>query len=236
MKLAVFVIPALMMGGTVLDGVYTPTQAKRGQTGYQTNCSSCHRADLTGFSGPPLKDALFMERWREFNVDILLSLIRTTMPLNNAGSLNEAAYLDILAYILQANSLPAGSKELTAGVAAKTLLVGKEGPQPLPSSAHVEVVGCFTEDSGNGWFVTSASEPLRTLDAYSLTAEEVIDAKLRPLGALVFRLEDFREIPGFNPEASLGNKVDAKGILVRQPKGNRINVTAIQTVSATCER
>ena len=95
---------------TVLDGVYTAAQAERGKAAYAANCSSCHRADLTGFSGPPLKDDLFMDRWREFNVEVLFNLIKNTMPANAPGTMAEDKYLDVLAYILQVNSLPAGSK------------------------------------------------------------------------------------------------------------------------------
>src|SRR5690242_13400019 len=177
--LGIFLLPAVMFcqGKTVLDGVYTPSQAKRGQQAYDSNCASCHRADLTGFSGPPLKGELFMDRWREFNLSILFNLIRTTMPLGKPGTLDEHLYLDVLSYILQTNSLPPGSKDLTAEVTGSTLLVGTEGPKPLPSSAHVEVVGCLTKDSGNGWFLTSAGEPARALDIFELTAQEVQNAK-----------------------------------------------------------
>jgi hypothetical protein len=220
---------------TVLDGVYTASQAERGKAAYAASCASCHRADLTGFSGPPLKDDLFMDRWREFNVEVVFNLIRNTMPANSPGTLSEDKYLDILAYILQANNLPAGSKNLSVDMLGSTLLVGKDGPKPLPGSAQVEVVGCMTLDSGNGWFLTSAGEPARTIDAFTIAPEELKDAGTRPLGAFVFRLENLPDIVGFNIDAAVGKKMEAKGILVRQPKGDRINVTAIQAAAAGCD-
>jgi hypothetical protein len=220
----------------VLDGVYTAAQAERGKVAYAANCSSCHRADLTGFSGPPLKDDLFMDRWREFNVEVLFKLIKTTMPANSPGTLGEDKYLDILAYIFQANNLPAGSKNLSVDILGATLLVGKDGPKPLPSSAQVEVTGCMTLDSGNGWFLTSAGEPARTLDAFAIVPEELKAAAVRPLGGFVFRLENLADIAGFNIDASVGKRIEAKGILVRQPKGDRINVTALQVAAPGCER
>src|SRR5205085_1867798 len=130
----------------------------------------------------------------EFNLDILFDLIKNTMPQTAPGTLTEGMYLDLLAYILQANGLPAGAKELIAESLSSTLLVGKDGPQPLPSSAQVDLVGCFTEDSGNGWFLTSASEPVRTLETFQITPEELNGAKAKPLGKLVFRLENLSNL------------------------------------------
>jgi S-disulfanyl-L-cysteine oxidoreductase SoxD len=220
---------------TVLDGIYTTAQAERGKAAYATSCASCHRGDLTGFSGPPLKGDLFMDRWREFNVDVLSRLISTTMPQNSPASLNAGQYLDILAFMLQANGLPAGSQDLSADILGTTLLVGKDGPKPLPSSAQVEVVGCMTLDTGNGWFLTSAGEPTRTLDAFTISPEELKAAATRPPGGFVFRLENLADISGFNIDASNGKKTEAKGILVRQPKGDRINVTAVQVAAGACD-
>ena len=231
----VFSQPPNAAGKTVLGGTYTAAQAQRGQISYERNCASCHKADLSGFSGPPLKGDLFMDRWREFNLDVLFDLIKNTMPQAAPGTLTEGMYLDLLAYMLQANGLPAGAKELIAESLSSTLLVGKDGPQPLPSSAQVDLVGCFTEDSGNGWFLTSASEPVRTLDTFQITPEELNGAKAKPLGKLVFRLENLSDLNDFSPPNSIGQKLEAKGILVRQVKGNRINVTALRSVAATCE-
>ncbi|HSR07594.1 MAG TPA: cytochrome c [Bryobacteraceae bacterium] len=219
---------------SVLDGAYTTAQAKRGQASYEAHCMSCHRADLGGFSGPPLKGDLFIDRWREFNLNVLFDAIRAAMPLGNPGSLDEKDYLDIVTYILQTNDLPAGAAELTAQTLKNTLLVGKNGPQPLPSSAQVEVVGCMTEDSGNGWFLTGASEPTRTLDAFQLAPEDLKSAKDKALGGLVFRLANLGDLAGFSTEGTIGSKMYAKGILVRQSNGDRINVTALRAVAASC--
>ena len=221
---------------TVLDGVYTAAQARRGQAVYESKCAGCHRADLGGFSGPPLKGDLFMDRWREFELHVLYDLVKSTMPADNPGSLSEAAYLDIQAYLLQVNDIPPGTEELKPDVVANTVLVGKDGPKPLPTSAQVEVVGCLTLDSGNGWFLTQAAEPMRTLDPYDISAEESKEARTKPLGDQLFRLADIPGIPKFDPDAWPGNKVDAKGILVRQPKNARINVSALEVVSTGCEK
>jgi mono/diheme cytochrome c family protein len=222
-------------GKSTLDGVYTDAQAKRGQATYDMNCSSCHAADLSGFSGPPLTGDRFMDRWREFNLNILFDLIKSTMPLNNAGTLTEAGYLEVVAHILRANGLPSGSTELTAGAVGSTLLVGKDGPQPLPTSAQVAVVGCLTLDSSDGWLITQASEPVRTLDPFAVSAEEMGQAKGKPLGDQTFRLQNIAEVPGFDADILLDNKIQVKGILVRQPRNERVNVTSVQKVGPRCE-
>jgi len=44
---------------TVADGVYTEAQANRGAAAYEVACAGCHRADLSGNSGPALKEERF---------------------------------------------------------------------------------------------------------------------------------------------------------------------------------
>ena len=225
-----------LIAADVRDGVFTQAQAARGQKVYQAKCASCHKADLTGFSGPPLKGALFMDRWREFKLGVLFDLIKTTMPMDDPHGLKDQEYLDILAHVLAANEIPAGTKELTGELVAATLLVGKNGPQPLPGSTPVEVVGCFTLDVGNGWFLRRAAEPERTLNQWEASAEELRLAKDKPLGGQVFRLQNLNDLAGFNPDSAGGQKMEAKGILVRQPGNERINVTFLKPVGVECEQ
>ena len=220
---------------TTLDRVYSPSQADLGKTIYTASCAACHRADLSGFSGPPLKGDLFLDRWREFNLSVLYDLIHRTMPANNAGALPTESYLAVLAYMLRENGLPAGDKPLRAETLAATLFVGPDGRRPLSSSAQVEVVGCMTEDSGNGFFLTSATEAARALDVFSISAEELQAARAKSPGSLVFRLQNLADLTGFKVEKALGKKMAAKGILVRQPKGDRINVTSLEMTGENCE-
>jgi hypothetical protein len=219
----------------VLDGVYSSAQAKSGKAAYEANCARCHNPDLAGFSGPPLKGDLFLDRWREFKLNVLVDLIQNEMPLGNGRSLSEKTYLDISAYLLQANGIPAGQRELTSATLPVTLLVGRDGPKPLPSSAQVSVVGCLIEDSGNGFFVAAADEPARTLDAFQLTADELKNAKDRTYGSQVFRLENLSDLPGFTTQGILGFKAIVKGILVRQPQGARINAMALKSLGESCD-
>jgi S-disulfanyl-L-cysteine oxidoreductase SoxD len=223
------------IGKSTLDGVYTDAQAKLGRAVYEASCSRCHGADLGGFSGPPLAGPRFMDRWREFNLNVLYDLIKSTMPLNAAGTLSEAGYLQVVAYILDTNGLPSSTTDLRADVMSTTLLVGKDGPKPLPTSANVEVVGCLTLDSVNGWDVTQATEPARTLDTFARSEEESSRAARKPLGDLAFGIQNVAELPGFDADSLVDTKVEIKGILVRQPRNERINVTFIQKIGPQCE-
>ena len=104
---------------SVWDGVYTKEQAGRGQAKYAQVCSNCHQAYLTGSDqAPALAGGDFLDRWDGQSVGDLADRIRTTMPLDDVGSLNIQLSADITAYLLQANSLPAGQEELKADRAA----------------------------------------------------------------------------------------------------------------------
>lgn len=95
------------------DGVYSADQAKLGKDAYSQNCSSCHMDDLSGSGqAPPLAGDTFMDDWGGHTLGELNDTIQNTMPLDKPGSLSSSDTLDILAYILQANSFPAGKSDL----------------------------------------------------------------------------------------------------------------------------
>lgn len=101
---------------TVWDGIYTESQAQRGETAYRRHCASCHGLKLEGtVDGPSLAGSDFEEDWDLDNVGELVDEIQIAMPANRPGQLSEATNAAILAYILKANKFPAGDKELPAG-------------------------------------------------------------------------------------------------------------------------
>ena len=92
---------------------YTVEQAKQGEALYQQRCTLCHGAGLTGASfGPPLKGQAFSQKWAGRSIFDLFSLTRSTMPPDQAGGLGNAAYAQLIAYILQANGVAAGDSPL----------------------------------------------------------------------------------------------------------------------------
>jgi len=75
---------------------YLPSQAARGKEIYGQTCGTCHQA--TKFVGQE-----FVESWNDRRVYDFYSLVRGTMPLDNPGGLKDGEYLDVVAYLLQAN-------------------------------------------------------------------------------------------------------------------------------------
>src|ERR1700722_5243800 len=100
-------------GSTVMSGVYTADQAKRGQPVYVDTCAKCHLEDLSGGKdSPPLVGADFLGGWKGKSVGDLFDEVRMTMPFDNPGKLTAEQYSDVIAYIFSANKFPAGDKEL----------------------------------------------------------------------------------------------------------------------------
>ena len=62
------------------------------------------------------------------------------MPADDAGNLPAASYLETVAFLLQENGFPVGNSNLAVDGLSEILLVGSNGPQPLPASALVKVV------------------------------------------------------------------------------------------------
>ena len=102
-----------LYGRSVWDGVYTQAQADRGEEQFAEECASCHSDDLAGNGfAPPLAGPEFRAKWNRETVGHLFERLRTTMPDDNPGGLSLPAYVDITAFILSANSFPAGSTPL----------------------------------------------------------------------------------------------------------------------------
>ena len=213
---------------TVLDGVYTTEQAARGRQAYGDSCMACHEG--IDQDGPDLKGSAFVDRWRGDTLNVLFTQIRTNMPGNRPGGLSDNTYVDILAFLLEGNGFPAGSKELTADVIRSVQLVGKDGAKPLPSMTVVRVVGCLTSGPNDTWVLTNASEPVRSRSINETTPDELKDSAAGALGTQSFRLQNVPDGVG----ATKGHKVQAKGVLIRQYKNDRINVTSLETVAPSC--
>ena len=96
---------------------FTADQAVHGGADYQRYCSACHGAHLEGgdSGGPPLLGAYFKDHWGTDNLPGLFTYTKSLMPTDNPGSLTDATYAAILAYILQYNGykLPAVSMSPT---------------------------------------------------------------------------------------------------------------------------
>lgn len=86
---------------TTLNGVYTLAQAEKGEDVYYGTCVTCHPKGTyagasfkTNWSGRPLSD--------------LYDWVKTKMPKSDPGSLTPNQSVQVMAYILQQNKMPAG--------------------------------------------------------------------------------------------------------------------------------
>jgi mono/diheme cytochrome c family protein len=97
-----------------MPGLFSETQAMRGEAVYQQHCSTCHGVRLEGNPAAPLTGAAFRSRWEDgqHTLDDLFYIVRSLMPNNAPGSLRKAQYADVVAYILKINGYPAGESEL----------------------------------------------------------------------------------------------------------------------------
>src|SRR5471032_2996794 len=95
-------------------GPFTQAQVDTGRQAFADNCAACHLADLTGTNdAPQLAGSAFMGAWGKRTTAQLYSKIHTTMPLGRGGSLDDATYAGIVAYILRANGAAPGNAAFT---------------------------------------------------------------------------------------------------------------------------
>ncbi len=117
---------------------YTAAQAQAGRAAYQANCASCHAPDLSGREGPQLAGATFMNQWGDKTTGDLIGFMRATMPPGTGGSLPGQTYINLAAFILDANSAHPGDRALTAvpGGAIRSFASGQRAAYLLPGFAQ----------------------------------------------------------------------------------------------------
>jgi len=111
----------------VSSGVYAEEQADAGQAAFARHCAHCHGAELQGGFGPRLVP-LDPFQFRDEPLATVYAFIRTQMPFDGPGSLDDDVYVAILAFILQRNGYPDGSEPLPADADTWAPLVLDEPP------------------------------------------------------------------------------------------------------------
>ncbi len=147
------VFTALVLGATTLQaqqpavslepGPFTEQQAAAGLAAYQEHCANCHRPDLSGLNeARPLVGPDFMRQWRTRTAQHLFTYTQLTMPLPPGvpGSLGEQTYLNLAAFLLQANGARPGSEPLTP---SSTAVVGKVANGVMPEAIQVAASRAF---------------------------------------------------------------------------------------------
>lgn len=119
---------ARAQGRSVWDRVYSKSQSTRGEAAYKLSCGYCHKDDLTGgfmddgvgravaLAGPQAFNSTFETRWKDQTLGDMVFVIASTMPKDSPTSLPLNAYVDIVAFLLDKNGMPAGETDLPADV------------------------------------------------------------------------------------------------------------------------
>jgi mono/diheme cytochrome c family protein len=209
---------------TVDQGVYTNAQAARGAKTFETNCTSCHREP--GGTAPILAGERFAKSFGDATLQTVFTTIKTTMPRNAPGTLNDAEYVDIVAHLLRINSYADGMSELAVSDLPGIKIPGQSGSL---DQALVQVVGCLNR-SGRNWTLTAATDPSRTRDPEPAKDDEAAQLDARPTGTRSFRLQ---QVFG-GPTGWTDQRVAAKGFLTQGGTEERITVTSLRTLTAKC--
>ena len=112
---------------------FTSEQAAAGRTAYQTNCAACHQRDLRGANeAKPLAGADFMSNWRNRTAGDLVTYLSVAMPPPpmRPGSLGMETYIEVAAFLLEANGGTAGSTPLAAD---STVAIGRIANGEMPA-------------------------------------------------------------------------------------------------------
>ncbi len=98
--------------GGAAPALYTKAQAAIGLGKFIGNCAMCHGAHLEGRSGPSLKGPNWASEKADYTVGEVFTMVSQQMPATAPGSLENADYVNIMAYLLQQNGYPAGDAML----------------------------------------------------------------------------------------------------------------------------
>jgi mono/diheme cytochrome c family protein len=106
---------------SVWSGVYTVAQAKAGEAVYAASCAECHGEELAGIEqAPALVGTAFAQTWNGATLRKLFDQVES-MPPDDPKTLTPQQYVDVLAYVLSASGLPAGTSPLAVD---RTALAG----------------------------------------------------------------------------------------------------------------
>jgi len=104
-----------------------------------------------------------------------------------------------------------------------------EGTEPYVLGI-AQVVGCLDRSPAGGWVLTKGADPVVS-QSQATSSSELKAAAAEPLGNRSFELMG---VSAFNPASDKDQKVAVKGVLIKDSKKSRLNVTSLQAVAVTC--
>lgn len=99
--------PAAAEAQQSLPPTYSDSQAVRGRQWFESVCQACH--EINDMTSPDFK-----VKWTGRTAFDLFEIIASTMPEEEPGTLTQRTYVDIVAYLMQLNGIPAGTTALEA--------------------------------------------------------------------------------------------------------------------------
>ena len=100
---------------TALTGIFTNKQVESVVDLYTNACAPCHGKDFRGSEfGNALIGNRFQEKWKEKSLGEFFQYTKSTMPITNPGAYDDETYTSLIAFILNANNFPTGSKALSS--------------------------------------------------------------------------------------------------------------------------
>ena len=109
---------------TTNDGVYTKAQADDARSQFDKICADCHPFTVAAKKKEkdlPLGEEPFFQSWEGRPLSEMISTIALTMPNDGSATVTDEEAANLVAYILQQNGYPAGSKPLSKETASAVL-------------------------------------------------------------------------------------------------------------------
>ena len=116
---------------TINPAPFTQGQSDAGRQTYASSCASCHGDNLESKGAPALAGKEFADgTFGRRPVAQLYTFIHNSMPFCEGGSLATDAYVNVVAFILQANGAKPGNEPLTptTGVKVGDIITGEMPP------------------------------------------------------------------------------------------------------------
>lgn len=133
---------------TTADSTFTDAQAERGAQVFTRVCLECHARE-------DMRNPDFKGKWSGQSTFDLFKNISTTMPDNNPGMLAVGEYVDVVAYILKINGVPAGAAELAADSTAM-----RAAKMNLPAAASGALVQRASRTTTPAWLAYAHTRPV----------------------------------------------------------------------------
>ena len=108
---------------TPVSGIFTEGQADRGRTAFDEVCADCHTTS-------EFRGRTFQSNWGRRTVYSFFRTVRSTMPDDNPGGLEEQTYLDVVSYVLRINGHAAGASEMTPESPMRRVRMAPPDPNP----------------------------------------------------------------------------------------------------------